>query len=246
MLRKGDRARMTEAHPLEQPRGAGEGRRGTTARYILAELQRGILGGRFAPGQRLIEADLVREFGISRGPLREAFRLLSAEGLVELVPNRGAIVRRFSRNEVSQIYEIREALEGLAARLAAERISEGDNKRRLRSAVKPFTEPGQVQASRSFTEDNRQFHLTIVEIGGNERLTALIAQMHLPLLMFQLRHALSAQDVEKSSAEHRMIAETILAGRPNAADRAMRAHLRRSARQILNTLSQETQRTPCI
>src|SRR3546814_7375523 len=100
-------------------------RSGDTVERVAAILKEQILDGSLAPGQRLISRDLIEELGISRGPLREAFRRLAADRLIELIPNRGAVVRRLSRAEIINLFQIREALEGQAARLAAERIDQG-------------------------------------------------------------------------------------------------------------------------
>ena len=79
----------------------------------------GVKDGRYAPGQRLVEADLTAELGVSRGPLREALGRLAAEGVLELEPYRGAVVRRLTREDVEDLFSVREVLEGEAARLAA-------------------------------------------------------------------------------------------------------------------------------
>jgi DNA-binding GntR family transcriptional regulator len=103
-------------------------RRGETVDFVVDEIREGILSGRYAPGQRLIGRDLTEYVGFSRGPVREALRRLSAEGLIEIVPNRGAVVRHLTRKQVEDLFVVRKNLEGLAARLAAERIHEGKNR----------------------------------------------------------------------------------------------------------------------
>src|SRR5262245_51803793 len=94
-------------------------------------IRRGIITGRFAPGQRLILRDLMEDIGFSASTLREAFRRLAAERLVNLIPNRGIAVHRLTQKEMADLFEIRELLEGTAARLAAERIDEGDHRKRF-------------------------------------------------------------------------------------------------------------------
>ncbi|WP_033455106.1 GntR family transcriptional regulator, partial [Bordetella bronchiseptica] len=93
---------------------------GSTLEYVVDTLRQGILSGRLVPGQRLVEADLTRQLGVSRGPVRESFRRLSAEGLVESIPNQTTMVRRYSKAEMLELFEIRAELEALAARRAAE------------------------------------------------------------------------------------------------------------------------------
>src|SRR4051795_5578940 len=89
------------------PENDGGRLRGGTVDYVLDHLRTGVMQGRYAPGQRLIEADLTRDLRVSRGPLREAFRRLSAEGILEMVPHRGALVRRLTMREMKEFFQIR-------------------------------------------------------------------------------------------------------------------------------------------
>ena len=98
--------------------------RGATVDYVINHLRDGIFQGQYAPGQRLVEADLTRELGISRGPLREALHRLAADKLLEIVPNRGALVRRLSLREMLELFSIRIALETLAVREATARLAD--------------------------------------------------------------------------------------------------------------------------
>src|SRR3954451_16460476 len=86
-----------------------------------------ILNGKFLPGSRLVERDLAAEFQVSRSPVREALRNLDKEGLVEKLPTRGIIVKALTRREIFEIFDIREALEGMASRGAAQRIADGES-----------------------------------------------------------------------------------------------------------------------
>ncbi len=172
-------------------------RTGETVDRTADLLKRKILEGTLVPGQRLISRDLVEELGISRGPLREAFRRLAADGLVDLIPNRGAVVRRLSVDEIANIYQIREALEGFAARRAAQVIDEGDNRARFTEVLergrRHFTHPD----FQAFVVDNRQFHRIIVDMCGNPQLSELIDKYQLPVFMIQLRQRIG---VDRSCA----------------------------------------------
>ena len=106
-------------------------RRGQTVDDIIERLREAILAGRIVPGQRLVANDLTGQLGVGRGSVREAFQRLASDGLVEIIPNRGAIVRRLSRDQVRELFQIRVNLEGLAARLAAENINENSNRARF-------------------------------------------------------------------------------------------------------------------
>jgi DNA-binding GntR family transcriptional regulator len=209
-------------------------RTGETVDRTADLLKRKILEGSLVPGQRLISRDLVEELGISRGPLREAFRRLAADGLVDLIPNRGAVVRRLSVDEIAHIYQIREALEGYAARRAAQMIDVGDNRARFTEVLergrRHFTQPD----FQAFVVDNRQFHRIIVDMCGNPQLSELIDKYQLPVFMIQLRQRIGVDQIVRNAlAEHEAIATGILAGDPDAAAEAMCRHLWHSADELV-------------
>lgn len=215
---------------------AGSGRRehpgrgrGTTVGHLVDNLREGILYGRYAPGQRLIETDLTRDFGVSRGPLREAFRRLSAEGLIESVPNRGAVVRRLTRKETRELFEIRTALEMLSAQLAARNINTRGVREQFEATIAPIWSDLPRNVPSAYLDENKLFHQAVADAGGNDQLAALGRQMQLPLIMFQLSGALTPEILGQSTAEHRLIATAILAGDGAGAAAAMQAHLGRAS-----------------
>ncbi|MBV7482381.1 GntR family transcriptional regulator [Bordetella sp. BOR01] len=186
-----------------------------------------ILYGRFALGQRLIARELMTELGVGRSTLREAFGKLAADGLLELTPNRGAAVRRMSRAEMRQLFQIRESLEGLAAQLAAEQIDKDDHRQLMEAALRDV-QRGPAASNKEFMLHNQMVHNTILKIGGNDQLVQLLGRIHLPLVMAQVNQSLGAAQIAQSTAEHAEIVHAILAGSPAKADAAMRRHLRRS------------------
>lgn len=208
--------------------------RGGTVDRLVQSLREAILTSRLTPGQRLVEAEMTRRFGVSRGPLREAFRRLTAEGLLQLVPNRGALVRRLSYEETVELHQIRGALEPLAARLAALAIDRNANRQRFEAAIARIWSTAPRQHS-SYVEENRQFHLSIFEICGNSQLVEMSGQLQLPLIMLQLGEVKTSEMFRDSVLEHREIAAAILHGDGDAAEAAMRRHLARAA-QIVDAL----------
>ena len=184
---------------------------------------------RYVPGQCLIEADPTRDFGVSRGPLREAFRHLSAEGLIQIVPHRGALVRRLSRKEALELFEIRTALEALAVRLAAKAMSEPQNRERFEVAIEPIWSEAPRRSGPGYHEENRQFHQAILDVCGNQKLVELSRQQQLPLIMLQLSGAMTPTMYGDSVTEHRTIAKAILAGNADEAEAAIREHLERAS-----------------
>jgi DNA-binding GntR family transcriptional regulator len=199
---------------------------------VTEELRRGIKSGRFAPGQRLIEADLTRMLAVSRGPLREAMARLAGDGLVRIEPNRGVTVRALTRDEVRSIAAIREVLEGLAARLAAERIDAPGQRAEFRKAWSQMCSGPARSNPGDYVDANERFHSTIMRIGGNVPLAQLLEQLRTPLYRFQFRSRFTTVNLERGHEDHTAIAEAILAADPDAAERAMRRHLRDSTKLI--------------
>jgi DNA-binding GntR family transcriptional regulator len=204
--------------------------RGTTVDRLVAHMREGILYGRYAAGQRLIEADLTRAFGVSRGPLREAFRRLSTEGLIESVPNRGAVVRRLTRKETAELFEIRTALEMLAAQLAARNMASAEVRKKFEDTIVPIWNDSPRNVPLAYLDENKLFHQAVVDASGNDQLAAVGRQLQLPLIMFQLSGALTPEILAQSNAEHRAVAQAILAGNGALAAEIMRKHLDRASR----------------
>jgi len=202
----------------------------TVVEYAIETIKSGIYDGRFAPGQRLIEADLTRDLQVSRGPVREALRRLAADGIIELISHRGAIVARPSRAEVAGLFDAREALEALAARRAAELIDEDDNRalaQRARSELSAGKEPLAVD---TYVRENQRFHETILLLAGNIHLQRLLAQLEFPAFRASFFRVFDEAERAASLAEHGAIIGAIIEGQPKRAEDAMRKHVRRAAR----------------
>jgi DNA-binding GntR family transcriptional regulator len=208
-------------------------RRGQTVDDIIDRLRDAILAGRIVPGQRLVANDLMEQLGVSRGSVREALQRLAADGLVEINPNRGAMVRRLSRDQVRDLFQIRTNLEGLGARLAAEHIDEADHRTRFLAVWNEVKPDGTERPWPLFMRQNRLYHQTIVGIGGNNQLSQLIDNLQLPIVMFQVGQSMQPENSARSNNDHVLIAEAILAGDTAGAQSAMENHLKGSAEWIL-------------
>ena len=200
---------------------------GETVAHIVAKLREDILARRAAPGERLVESELTSRFMVSRGSVREALRRLAAEGFIEHMPNRGAIVRRLSLQEIGELFQIRVELEALAARLAAEAAADPQKRARFEEAIAPIFDERPREPC-AYLVENAEFHAAVMTLGGNRQLRDLSLRLHLPLIMAQAADALPPQALAASVREHRAIAAAILAADPNAADAAIRAHLARA------------------
>jgi len=206
-----------------------------TQRAVTA-LREGIRTGRYVPGQRLVEVDLAGELGVGRNSLREAFSRLASEGLVLIETHRGASIRRHTRAEIAQLYDLSEVLEGLAARLAAANITLPGNSQLLASATKRLRAGARSRGATEQIDEAARFHETILAIADNARLTELVVNLHIQTFSFQLRHAhLSGHHrmSDASVADHLAVAEAIQRGDPQNAETVMREHLRSGKQRVL-------------
>jgi DNA-binding GntR family transcriptional regulator len=209
----------------------GKATTGKLARLV-TEIDTRIENAVLVSGQRLVEADLTQEFGISRALLREAFRHLAAEGALELVPNRGAEVRRLTRCEALDLFEIRTELEALAVRRAADRMAIPAVKSAFNAAVGPLLDKPQLSGALEYIAENEAFHRAIFVSAGNETLLDLARKMRLSLIMSQLRVALTPEVLALSQEEHRSVAKAIRERDAALAEAEIRRHLRRATQFV--------------
>ncbi|MGV9796687.1 GntR family transcriptional regulator [Mycobacterium sp. NPDC003449] len=201
---------------------------------VAAAIHRKILKGEVPVGSWLRHDSLATEFGISRTPVREALRVLNAQGIVTIVPNRGARVNGHSSHDVVEIGVVRAELEGLAAELAAERIDD-DQIVRLDVALQSFRE---IAGAPSISDDlaekwaqtNDLFHAVILEAAGNKHLTTSIKELRrkLPHNLSYGGYKGNSRLLNKNFEEHVAIAEAIKAQDGATARRLMTAHIRSS------------------
>jgi DNA-binding GntR family transcriptional regulator len=190
------------------------------------ELRRIILEGQIRPGKKVNEGELAKALGISRTPIREAINRLEKEGLVEIFPQRGAFVIQFTEKDVYELFLIRENLEGLAARLAAEKIAPA-NLEKLEACVEGFREPFQKKDIERYSREDFKFHQTIVLLSDARRLVKLVSLLHDHIRMFRLTTRGVPDRMKASLADHRRIIEAMRRKNPEEAERSMRQHLQR-------------------
>jgi DNA-binding GntR family transcriptional regulator len=193
-------------------------------------LREQILAGRYASGSRLNEVEIAAAMGISRGPLREALQRLVVEGLVEVVPHRGAVVRTFTPVELRQMYEFRDMVESGAARLAAARASE-DGVESLGTML-VATDKLLRHTARAPYPVSHDFHRRILELSGNPSLRQAGLEL---LTQVRIARHTSGRDPDRARValdEHREIAAAIGRRDPEAAGAAMSRHLRHSLSSV--------------
>lgn len=216
-------------HPSPGLRRGSATRRDLSSPDQVAEaLRDGVRTGRYVPGQRLVEADLTAELGLSRGPIREALKLLAAEGVIELHRHRGAYLRQLTRREVDDILTIQESLTGLAARLAAEHIREGNHRVRFKQAYAALMNAYKAREGGGVLDARVRFYAELVVIGGNAELARFVPIPQTNLLRAQFERHLPPAERAKRRQDYPAIARLILAGKGAAAETAMRRHIRAS------------------
>jgi DNA-binding GntR family transcriptional regulator len=191
---------------------------------IYQTLRREILTLALSPRQLLVETALAQRFGVSKTPIREALAILQRDGLVEALPRKGYLVTPITVNDVDDLFELRVALEGLAAELAAMRMTP-EELAQLESLQPPRATDPTVGDVRKFLEYNGEFHATIARASRNARLVKLIEQMNEEMS----RMIAASYEI----GEHKTVLAALRSGDPTAARAAMVEHISASQTRAL-------------
>lgn len=181
--------------------------------------------GRLVPGQRLVEADIMRELpAATRSRVREALQRLASEGLVTIEEFRGASVKHFTHDDLRQMYRARMALEGMAAAdfAAADRP---DLKRRLEKTQAELNQIEHTIDHERFARLNEEWHQLIIEGSGNEFIRMFLERLRIPIYRMLIATFYSARRIDNANAGHRRITDAIVNGRAKDAERLMREHI---------------------
>jgi DNA-binding GntR family transcriptional regulator len=197
---------------------------------LIARIKRGV----YAPGQRLIEADLMTDFGIGRSQVRETLKTLVGEGYLSFEKNRGACVRRFTRQEAVDRARVREALEGLAARQVAERKLDKASRAQLKQLQKDLDKGAKDRDFNTYSRLNEEFHEFILVHSGNLYAGDLLKRLSVPLFRQQFTGLFTTTEgLFNRNEDHRKITQAILDENPEAAEQAMREHVGNGIRAML-------------
>jgi phosphonate utilization transcriptional regulator len=201
---------------------------------VQKELERMILAGDLSAGSKLNEVDIAALLGVSRGPVREAFRALEESGLVRLEKNRGVFVRQIAVAEADEIYELRAVLDEFVGRRIAQTVTP-EVARELHARVDRMEKAAARGDVDTYYQTNLAFHDRLVELTGNAKLLATYRRLVNELNLF--RHTTLAQvgTLPVSTREHRDIVERIAAGQAAAAGRALSEHVQASRERMHRT-----------
>ena len=201
---------------------------------VQSELERMILSGELPPGEKLTEVALASRLGVSRGPLREAFRMLEEAGLVRTEKNRGVFVRNLPVEEAIDIFDLRATMEEFVGRRLAQTIAPAALKE-IRGLVERMEQAAKAKDAHAYHLLNLRFHDRCVELAGNAKLTAIYRKLIKELSLFRRLNLAEATLMPASANEHRQIVKAIASGDAELAGRAMFDHVMESkARTIKN------------
>ena len=200
---------------------------------VAASITKGVLRREYVIGQRLIESDLTRQLQVSRSTVREALKILAANGVVEIFPHRGAVIRGLSLVDARSLLSLLEVLTGLAARLAANNIDLGQNRRLFSAAAKPLIEDRPTIELDLILDERARFYQAMLDIADNSELRRAMPLPRAHLFRGQFYGFLSRADLRAMVKEYRNIAKAILAGAGAQAELYARRHLQKTAERTL-------------
>ena len=215
-------------------------RQKTLREQIVESIKESIATGKLKPGEKICETKLAEDLGISRTPLREAIQTLEAEGFLNVVPRKGAVVSEYSEKDIEDIYEIKATLEGLAARLATKNLSdeEIDHLDDINNQLKSMSLKSESSVSRFFRVHN-QFHELFLKASSNERLYQLNCQLMEPFKRFRLSSLAIPGRFEEAIAIHDEIVEAFRSRNAQMVEKLVMQNVREGGKALLRKLAIE-------
>ncbi|HBA70460.1 MAG TPA: GntR family transcriptional regulator [Lachnospiraceae bacterium] len=202
---------------------------------VFKTLRKAILTGELKPGERLMEIHLANRLGVSRTPIREAIRKLELEGLVVMIPRRGAEVAQITEKSLKDVLEVRRALDALCAELACDRISE-EEMNQLRKACGEFEKAVQTKNATVIAKADVALHDIIVAATGNQRLVQLVNNLAEQMYRYRFEYIKDESQHERLIEEHRMIYESIRIKDKAAAAAAARVHIDNQEKSVIQQI----------
>lgn len=201
---------------------------------VFNTLRQAIITGEFAPGERLMEIALANRLGVSRTPVREAIRKLELEGLVVMIPRKGAEVAKITEKDLRDVLEVRSSLE----ELAAERMND-EVKEKLEKALKEFEEAIESDDNAAIADSDVDFHDVIFEATGNARLIQIINNLREQMYRYRLEYVKDTEYHTVLLNEHRELAKAMVEGRKEDARKIMKRHIDNQEMTVIRNIKEE-------
>lgn len=208
---------------------------------VLADILRNkIINGDLLPGSRLVEAELSKLYGVSRGSIREAFRALETEGLIEVEKHRSPKVKGVDVRIFMQMFEVRSVLEAFATRLAAGKIHQVPaNVTWAKKALRAWKDQKYSSDVKTHIEKNRELHTKLLEIADHKLLTEQVNSLIMPGYRTVLEPKLTPDQMHASSVQHADVLEAVLDGDGAKAEAIMREHIANTGKVVVQSFSME-------
>jgi DNA-binding GntR family transcriptional regulator len=194
--------------------------------FVVDAIVDGVMKGRYAQGQRLIAADLAEEFNVSRAPVREALHMLAGEGVVELIANRGARIRRLSVEERIEFLEFTEAICVLGVRLTTGKMNEPECRAVVDEAFKPIEDAWARRHARDFVDALYRYHIELNRLSGNQFLEFFYRRPYIRFYTTLLSDLAPGQHWDQYILNYRQINEMILSGDAHSSVVSFVSHIR--------------------
>lgn len=207
---------------------------------VFNTLRQAILTGELKPGERLMEIHLANKLGVSRTPIREAIRKLELEGLVTMIPRRGAEVAQITEKSMNDVLEVRRALDALCAELACDRITE-EGLEALKKACVGFEAAIRTKDAKKIAQADVALHDIIVQATGNQRLIQLVHNLSEQMYRYRFEYIKDTSQHENLVEEHRIIYESILKKDRETAAEAARIHIDNQEKAIIRQIRLDRQ-----
>jgi DNA-binding GntR family transcriptional regulator len=210
---------------------------GYLAQKAAKRIREMIRKGALKKGDRILEAPMCQAMGVSRTPLREALRILSSEGLIELIPNRGAYVAQPSIKDIGEMFYVMSILEGTCARVCVEKMDD-EGLRRLDDLYRKLEQHCQAEDREKYMAVNHSFHSLVQELAGNSVLSEVIDALRQKILLYRYRQIYQPNRLKESMQEHRLLQRAFRERNPEAAERFMQEHLTRQFNALKSVYSE--------
>ncbi|MGE5258027.1 MAG: GntR family transcriptional regulator [Hyphomicrobiales bacterium] len=200
---------------------------------VAGKLREMIRKGILVRGQRIVEAEICEQIGVSRTPLREALRVLESEGLVELFPHKGVHIRQPSMHEIQEMFDVMGVLEGTCARMAALRMTSAGWRKieHLHQKLETHYAEGDRE---KYLAVNNVLHALIQELAGNRVLDDIVRRLREKVALYRHQQIYENDRFDESIREHRKIRDALRRRNPDAAEKQMKRHLNRQCKALMH------------
>ena len=209
---------------------------------VFNTLRQAILTGELKPGERLMEIHLAKKLGVSRTPIREAIRKLELEGLVTMIPRRGAEVAQITEKSMNDVLEVRRALDVLCVELACDRITE-EELEQLKAACEAFEAAVKTKDAKKIAHADVALHDIIVCATGNQRLIQLVNNLSEQMYRYRFEYIKDSSQHERLVEEHRVIYQSLVEKDKEAVSLAAKTHIDNQEISIIRQIRLERQKS---